>query len=61
MGYLISLIKLTNYGNINLQPSFWPWCLFCILQLRLFQCIDRRWLWQLIKPMPNLIKQPNNR
>ncbi|WP_422386879.1 PqiA/YebS family transporter subunit [Candidatus Pantoea edessiphila] len=54
----ISLFKLTNYGDINLQPSFCPWCLFCILQLRLFQCVDRRWLWESIKPIPNLIQTP---
>ncbi|MXP51016.1 PqiA/YebS family transporter subunit [Pantoea sp. SoEX] len=55
---LISITKLTSYGIINLQPSFWPLCLFCFLQIRFFQCIDRRWLWQCIKPMPNLTVKP---
>ncbi|MBK4775336.1 paraquat-inducible membrane protein A [Candidatus Pantoea edessiphila] len=55
---LISLIKLTNYGVIDLQPSFWPWCLFCFLQIRFFQCIDRQWLWQCIKPKPDLPQKP---
>lgn len=34
-----------------------PWCLFCVLQLRAFQCVDRRWLWDDIAPMPEL-RQP---
>lgn len=33
------------------------WCLFCVLQLRAFQCVDRRWLWDDIAPMPEL-RQP---
>ncbi|NAF99007.1 PqiA/YebS family transporter subunit, partial [Escherichia coli] len=37
--------------------SFLPWCLFCVLQLRAFQCVDRRWLWDDIAPMPEL-RQP---
>ncbi|WP_422386567.1 PqiA/YebS family transporter subunit [Candidatus Pantoea edessiphila] len=58
VGMFISLIKLTDYSNIKLQPSFLLWFLFCLLQLRLFQCIDRNWLWQYIKPMPKLIQKP---
>lgn len=34
-----------------------PWCLFCVLQLRAFQCVDRRWLWDDIALMPEL-RQP---
>jgi len=57
-GVLVSFVKLMAYGDIGLETSFWPWCLFCLLQLRAFQCVDRRWLWQQIAPMPPLPHAP---
>ncbi|PLN02601.1 paraquat-inducible protein A, partial [Klebsiella pneumoniae] len=45
------------YGDIGIGLSFVPWCMFCLLQLRTFQCVDRRWLWDDIAPMP-AITQP---
>lgn len=53
-GVLVSFVKLMAYGDIGIGPSFLPWCLFCVLQLRAFQCVDRRWLWDDIAPMPAL-------
>ena len=57
-GVLVSFVKLMAYGDIGLETSFWPWCLFCLLQLRAFQCVDRRWLWNQIAPMPPLPRLP---
>ena len=57
-GVLVSFVKLMAYGDIGLETSFWPWCLFCLLQLRAFQCVDRRQLWQQIAPMPALPHPP---
>lgn len=57
-GVLVSFVKLMAYGDIGIGPSFLPWCLFCVLQLRAFQCVDRRWLWDDIAPMPALAQQP---
>ncbi|WP_312241667.1 membrane integrity-associated transporter subunit PqiA [Pantoea sp.] len=57
-GVLVSFVKLMAYGDIGLGTSFWPWCLFCLLQLRAFQCVDRRWVWQRIAPMPMLPHAP---
>ncbi|MDU5781218.1 MAG: membrane integrity-associated transporter subunit PqiA [Pantoea sp.] len=57
-GVLVSFVKLMAYGDIGLETSFWPWCLFCLLQLRAFQCVDRRWLWEQIAPMPPLPHAP---
>ncbi|MCG7387560.1 membrane integrity-associated transporter subunit PqiA [Pantoea sp. ACRSB] len=57
-GVLVSFVKLMAYGDIGLETSFWPWCLFCLLQLRAFQCVDRRWLWNQIAPMPPLPHLP---
>jgi paraquat-inducible protein A len=51
-GVLVSFVKLMAYGDIGVGSSFIPWCLFCILQLLAFQCVDRRWLWDDIAPMP---------
>ena len=59
-GVLVSLVKLMAYGDIGLGTSFWPWCLFCLLQLRAFQCVDRRWVWQRIAPLPALPRMPQS-
>ncbi|MTH46778.1 membrane integrity-associated transporter subunit PqiA [Intestinirhabdus alba] len=53
-GVLVSFVKLMAYGDIGIGSSFIPWCLFCMLQLRVFQCVDRRWLWDDIAPMPTV-------
>ncbi len=50
-GVLVSFVKLMAYGDIGVGISFLPFCLFCLLQQRAFQCIDRRWLWDNIMPM----------
>ncbi len=57
-GVLVSFVKLMAYGEISLETSFWPWCLFCLLQLRAFQCLDRRWLWLQIEAPPPLPHAP---
>lgn len=51
-GILVSFVKLMAYGDIGIGSSFIPWCLFCVLQLRAFQCVDRRWLWDDLAAMP---------
>jgi paraquat-inducible protein A len=56
-GVLVSFVKLMAYGDIGVGLSFVPWCLFCMLQLRALQCVDRRWLWDDIAPMP-AVTQP---
>jgi len=57
-GVLVSFVKLMAYGDIGVGSSFIPWCLFCLLQLRAFQCVDRRWLWDDLAPMPTLATPP---
>ncbi|KAB8313245.1 membrane integrity-associated transporter subunit PqiA [Erwinia endophytica] len=57
-GVLVSFVKLMAYGDIGIGTSFIPWCLFCLLQLRAFQCVDRRWLWGHIAPVPALPARP---
>ncbi|MGE9550547.1 membrane integrity-associated transporter subunit PqiA [Erwinia amylovora] len=57
-GVLVSFVKLMAYGDIGIGTSFVPWCLFCVLQVRAFQCVDRRWLWARIAPVPPLPARP---
>ncbi|RWR01996.1 hypothetical protein ED28_10200 [[Pantoea] beijingensis] len=57
-GVLVSFVKLMAYGDIGIGSSFIPWCLFCVLQLLAFQCVDRRWLWQSVAPVPKLPHPP---
>jgi len=56
-GVLVSFVKLMAYGDIGVGSSFVPWCLFCFAQLRAMQCVDRRWLWDDIEPMP-VVERP---
>ncbi|MCX8964733.1 membrane integrity-associated transporter subunit PqiA [Erwinia psidii] len=57
-GVLVSFVKLMAYGDIGIGTSFIPWCFFCLLQVRAFQCIDRRSLWARIAPVPALPVSP---
>lgn len=57
-GVLVSFVKLMAYGDIGIGTSFVPWCLFCLLQLRAFQCTDRRTLWARVAPLPALPAKP---
>ncbi|KAB7897690.1 membrane integrity-associated transporter subunit PqiA [Rouxiella sp. S1S-2] len=56
-GVLVSFVKLIAYGDVGIGTSFIPYVLFCLLQVRAFQCTDRLWLWQQVSPAP-AIHQP---
>ena len=56
-GVLVSFVKLIAYGDIGVGLSFVPYCLFCMLQVRAFQCLDRHWLWNRIDAAPKLDKK----
>ncbi|CDL82663.1 membrane integrity-associated transporter subunit PqiA [Xenorhabdus szentirmaii] len=51
-GILVSFVKLMAYGDISIGLSFLPYCLFCLFQIRAFQCLDRHWFWNAIEPAP---------
>ena len=53
-GVLVSFVKLMAYGDLGVGTSFYPFVLFCILQLRAFQCTDRYWIWQQVASAPKL-------
>ncbi|MDX3773816.1 PqiA/YebS family transporter subunit [Chromatiaceae bacterium AAb-1] len=54
MGLVISFVKLVADAEISLGPSFWAFCIFCVLHLRTFQVLDRRELWARIASCPLL-------
>ncbi|WP_340611066.1 membrane integrity-associated transporter subunit PqiA [Xenorhabdus bharatensis] len=53
-GVLVSFVKLMAYGDIAVGLSFLPYCLFCLFQIRAFQCLDRYWIWNDIKSAPKI-------
>lgn len=59
-GVLVSFVKLMAYGDIGIGTSFIPFVLFCVLQLLVFQRLDRRWLWNEIAPPPDLPAVPQS-
>lgn len=52
MGLVISCVKLVASADISFGPSFWAFCIFCLLHLRTFQVLDRRELWARIAACP---------
>lgn len=56
VGVLVSFVKLMPYGQIGIGNSFIPFCFFCLLQLRALQCVDPRWLWNVIMPFTSPVK-----
>ncbi|BAE74297.1 Paraquat-inducible protein A [Sodalis glossinidius str. 'morsitans'] len=57
VGVLVSFVKLMAYGQIGIGNSFIPFCFFCLLQLRALQCVDPRWLWNVIMPYTSPVKR----
>lgn len=55
-GVLVSFVKLIAYGEIGIGMSFLPYCAFCMMQVRAFQCLDRHWLWNKIEDAPKINK-----
>ncbi|OTA21691.1 paraquat-inducible protein A [Xenorhabdus beddingii] len=55
-GVLVSFVKLMAYGEVNIGLSFLPYCLFCLFQVRAFQCLDRHWFWNEIEPAPKVCR-----
>ncbi|PHM61279.1 membrane integrity-associated transporter subunit PqiA [Xenorhabdus ishibashii] len=53
-GVLVSFVKLMAHGEISIGLSFFPYCLFCLFQVRAFQCLDRHWFWNEIAPTPEV-------
>lgn len=57
VGVLVSFVKLMAYGDIGIGLSFYPFVIFCLLQIRTFQCVDRYELWKTIASVPVLLQK----
>jgi paraquat-inducible protein A len=42
---LVSLVKLTEIGEVQLGVSFWAYCVFALLLLKTTRSVDIDWLW----------------
>lgn len=42
---LVSLVKLTDIGEVQLGASFWAYCVFALLLLMTTRSVDIDWLW----------------
>lgn len=42
---LVSLVKLTEIGEVQLGVSFWAYCVFALLLLMTTRSVDIDWLW----------------
>lgn len=42
---LVSLVKLTDIGDVQLGASFWAYCVFALLLLMTTRSVDIDWLW----------------
>lgn len=56
VGVVVSIVKLMAYGQIGIGNSFVPFCVFCVLQLRALQCVDPRWLWNVMMLFTSPVK-----
>jgi len=45
LGGLVALIKLKSLAQIELGYSFWAFCCFTILLMRVVSLVDKRWFW----------------
>jgi paraquat-inducible protein A len=49
LGGLVALIKLQSLAKIELGYSFWAFCCFTILLIRVAQLVDKRWFWNQLR------------
>lgn len=53
-GTLVSFVKLISYGEIGLDESFLPFCLFAVFNIRAFSLFHTENMWNDIAPAPHL-------
>lgn len=49
-GLIVSFVKLISYGDIGLNLSFLPFCLFALMQIKALSLFSTRQVWQSISP-----------
>lgn len=50
---LVSLVKLTEIGEVQLGASFWAYCVFALLLLMTTRSVDIDWLWYRLAGEPS--------
>lgn len=56
-GVLVSFVKLDNYGDVGINLSFFPFCLFIILEIQTLSYFNPVPFWDKIAS-PHLMKKP---
>ena len=52
---LVAVVKLHSLADIHLGLSFWAYCVFTLMLLKVICYADKRWLWnQCLGPSPKL-------
>lgn len=54
IGVLVSLVKIAALADVSMGYSFWTFCGFSILLIKIVAGLDRYWLWQHFSPVPQL-------
>lgn len=49
-GVLVSFVKLTSYGDIGIDLSFLPFCIFIILQIKTLSSFNPSIIWEEVAP-----------
>lgn len=50
-GVLVSFVKLTRYGDIDINISFLPYCFFILLQIKAFSVFSTTAPWHQVAPV----------
>ncbi|RUO79757.1 paraquat-inducible protein A [Idiomarina tyrosinivorans] len=51
IGALISIVKLSSYASVSLQPAFYFFSGFVVVLLLIRAQLDEAWLWQQLPPL----------
>lgn len=57
IGVFVSFVKLISYGDLFLDESFLPFCLFVFFFIKSMNKLDRTQLWHRIMPAPEITKE----
>ncbi|MCE0494830.1 PqiA/YebS family transporter subunit [Vibrio salinus] len=49
LGALVAIVKLQSLAQIELGHSFWAFCCFALLLIRIVSLVDKRWFWNQLK------------
>lgn len=56
IGVLVSLIKISSLADISMGSSFWAFCVYSLLLIKIVSDVDRYWLWDNLISSGNIVK-----